>query len=278
MADEENWKAVLEIDLQSREGKTIPGRVYHRGPLLIQKPFYPEGPEICHLYILHPPGGVVAGDELGLTLCAESGARGLLTTPSAAKFYRSPVPQLWGRSRQTFRVASGASLEWFPQETILFNGARARIETRVDLEETASFLGWEILSLGRPASGERFNEGICFQRFEIYRQGEPVWIEQNRIEGGSRFLDARWGMGGYSVTGTFAAVLPRHGSFPEIPPQMKEASGEDLFSVTRMGEVLLGRYLGCHAEHAKFFFIRIWEIIRSHAMNRKISIPRIWNT
>lgn len=275
---EENWKAVLEIDLEKKEGKTVVGRVCHRGPLLVQKAFYPEGPETCHLYILHPPGGVVAGDYLGLTLSAEPGARGLLTTPSAGKFYRSGERHLWGHAQQTFHVGFGASLEWFPQETILFDGTQARIETRVELEEGGSFLGWEILCLGRTASGERFKKGTCSQKFEIYRGGEPVWIERNRIEGGSPFLENRWGMGGFTVTGTFACVLPRQNSFPESFPEVNQVRREELFCVSRLGEVLLARYLGRHAESAKAFFLQVWEIVRPYMMNRKICIPRIWHT
>lgn len=48
---EENWKAVLEIDLEKKEGKTVVGRVCHRGPLLVQKAFYPEGPEIGRAHV-----------------------------------------------------------------------------------------------------------------------------------------------------------------------------------------------------------------------------------
>ncbi|MHB8482164.1 MAG: urease accessory protein UreD [Nitrospiria bacterium] len=275
---EESWKAVLEIDLEKKGGKTIVGRMRHQGPLLVQKGFYPEGPETCHLYILHPPGGVVAGDYLGLTLSAEPGARGLLTTPSAGKFYRSGGQHLWGHSQQAFHVGRGASLEWFPQETILFDGTQSRIETRVDLEEEGSFLGWEILCLGRTASGEWFKEGTCSQRFEIYRSGEPVWIERNRIEGGSPFLEERWGMGGFTVTGTFACVLPRPDSFPDLFPEAYRFREDEFFCVSRPGGILLARYLGSQAESAKAFFLQVWGKVRPYMMNREICIPRIWHT
>ena len=37
----------------------------HEGPFCIQRPFYP-GDGACHVYLLHPPGGLAAGDELDL--------------------------------------------------------------------------------------------------------------------------------------------------------------------------------------------------------------------
>ncbi|MEZ5578965.1 MAG: urease accessory protein UreD [Candidatus Competibacteraceae bacterium] len=38
---------------------------------------------------------------------------------------------------------------------------------RIDLQGDARFLGWEILCLGRPAAGERFEFGECRQNFRI---------------------------------------------------------------------------------------------------------------
>ena len=132
---------------------TVVARRRHEGPFCIQQPFYP-GDGACHVYLLHPPGGLAAGDELDLTVDVEPGAAALLTTPAATKFYGSDgAPSV---QRQTLRVAAGAALEWLPLDTILFGGSRALIETDVELEPGARFIGWEQLSLGRPLSGDRY--------------------------------------------------------------------------------------------------------------------------
>ncbi len=132
---------------------TVVARRRHEGPFCIQRPFYP-GDGACHVYLLHPPGGLAAGDELDLTVDVEPGAAALLTTPAATKFYRSDgAPSV---QRQTLRVAAGAALEWLPLDTILFGGSRALIETDVVLAPGARFIGWEQLSLGRPLSGDRY--------------------------------------------------------------------------------------------------------------------------
>ena len=61
MAVSEGWQARLDLEFALSQQKTVISKRRHSGPLTIQRPFYPEG-DVCHLYLLHPPGGVVAGD------------------------------------------------------------------------------------------------------------------------------------------------------------------------------------------------------------------------
>ena len=127
------------------------------GPLTVQRPFHPEGAP-CHLYLLHPPGGVVGGDEIDLRVGIADGAHALLTTPGATKFYRSIGPQ--SRVRQSFSVAADARLEWLPQDNILFPGANLALDSEFHLQQGARLLAWETLALGRPVIGERFVQGL----------------------------------------------------------------------------------------------------------------------
>ncbi len=72
-------------------------------------------------------------------------------------------------------VGAGGICEYLPQETIVFNGARAAISTRVNLTGDARYLGWDIVCLGRPACGERFKQGEVRQRLEIFRDQKPIF-------------------------------------------------------------------------------------------------------
>ena len=65
------------------------------------------------------------------------------------------------------RARAGAIVEWLPQETLLFDGARAAIATAVELAGDARFIGWDVIQLGRTASGERFASGRLRQTVEI---------------------------------------------------------------------------------------------------------------
>src|SRR6187402_782414 len=122
MTTSSSWHARLELGFSRSGSRTVLARRRHFGPLIVQRPFYPEG-GICHVYLVHPPGGIVGGDQLALQVEVERDAHALLTTPAATRFYRAgPHPR--AALNQQF-VVQDAALEWLPQETIVFDGARA---------------------------------------------------------------------------------------------------------------------------------------------------------
>ena len=135
----------------------------HVGPLTVQRPFYPED-DVCHLYLLHPPGGIVGGDELTISATLATDSHALITQPGAGKFYRSRGPQ--AQLRQDFYLAPQATLEWLPQDTILFPGANANIQSVFHLAQESRLLAWDLLCLGRPVMQETFSHGTLRNRLE----------------------------------------------------------------------------------------------------------------
>jgi urease accessory protein len=246
------------------------------GGLIRNDEFYPEGEGVCHVYVLHPPGGVVGGDELNIDVDVSAAAAALLTTPAAGKFYRSAGPL--ARQRQTLHAAAGAVLEWLPQETIVFAGASAAVTTRVNLEGDARFMGWEILCLGRPGSGERFASGELCQTWEIRRDGKPLFVERAVYDGEGAALNAPWGLAGEPVCGSLVCVGDYAAALDEIRAATAALHSEGLFSVSQLAEVLVCRYLGGHSDEAKSCFIRVWEILRPLVSRRAACPPRIWAT
>jgi len=272
------WMASLALTFAGRGGSTEMIRRGQVGPLAVQRPFFPEGSEVCHVYVLHPPGGIVPGDSLEIDVNVEQGAHALITAPAATKVYRSD-----GRTsalKQTLRAADGAFLEWLPQDTILFNGARISLDTRIDLAGSAACIGWDILCFGRPACDERFDEGYCRQRLEVWRDGVPLLIERTRYEGAVH--DASWGLRGACVTATLFATSPALG-VDENAALLAELRAlpvkpGDLCSATLVSGVVVMRYLGNSVENARILFEKGWRLARPLIFGRPVCHPRIWST
>ncbi|HEX6157121.1 MAG TPA: urease accessory protein UreD [Burkholderiales bacterium] len=258
-----SWKAELALGFERDGGRTVLARRRHDGPLVVQKPLYPEGGEVCHAIIVHPPAGVAGGDELSLSVDAGQSAFVQLTTPGAGKWYRSAGP--WASQKLAFGVAG--TLEWLPQETIVYDGALADLFTDVRLAGGARYLGWEILCLGRSGSGERFSRGTVRLSTRIARDGKLAWLERGRIEGGGKLMQSPAGLGGHSVCGTLVAAAP------QIAP--RRADG---LAVTCLPGILVARYLGDSSEQAKQLFARLWAAIRLELLGREAVEPRIWRT
>lgn len=251
----------------------------HYGPLRVQKALYPEGPPVAHAIIVHPPGGVVGGDELRIDIGVDSGAAAVVSTPGAAKWYRANGQV----SRQHLRmhVAADAALEWLPQETIFFNDADVLLDTSIDLQGNARFIGSDILCFGRTASGERFDNGRIRQKLRIQRDGVPLWVEQGRLLGGSVQMRSPLGLAGHTVCANLVAV-----GLPLSPPLMQAlrerctevADGRGRFGATQMKSVLLVRYLGASSEVARHVMLAAWRSLRPALLQREATELRIWNT
>jgi len=268
-----SWKASLALEFCLQDQKTTLARKVHDGPLVVQKALYPEGGEVCHAIVVHPPGGIAGGDELNLDVKTGSGAAALLTTPGATKWYRSAGA--WARQSVAFDVKG--TLEWLPQETIVFDGALADTGYEVDLGPDAGIIGWDIVCLGRTGSGERFTRGTLRSSMRVRREGKLLWRERARIDGGGRLLDSPAGLGGSPVFGTlFACSLNLN---QELVTEMRKTEPESgRGAVTLLPGILLARYLGDSTEAARRYFIALWRILRPELAGREAIEPRIWST
>ncbi|VAW99607.1 Urease accessory protein UreD [hydrothermal vent metagenome] len=272
--DGRSWRAELSLTYNKSHGRSVIAKREHVGPLVVQKPFYPEGDEVCHTYILHPPGGVVGGDQLTVNIDVQADAHALLTTPASTKFYR--CDDRHARQNQNLIVADNGILEWLPQDTILFDQAKVKTATRVELEPQARFVGWEILCLGRPASNELYDNGYCRQSFEIWRAGKPELVERSSLVGGSELLNAKWGMAGYSVMGLMVLVGANKAMLDLA--RSVESVNNGLGSVTLIDDILVCRCLARQGMEAREYFTRIWAALRLEWIGCTAEPPRIWNT
>jgi urease accessory protein len=270
------WAARLELGYEHEDGVTRLTRRRHVGPLRVQKPFYPEGPDVCHSLLLHPSGGIAGGDRLEVELTAGAQARVLVTTPGATKWYRSAGPT--AKQRAKLVIGAGASLEWLPQENIVFDGAHVRMITQVDLAEGACYIGWDITRLGRTASGERFEAGEFCSRTEVQRAGRRLWGDYAQIEGGAALLRSPAGLAGRPLMGTLLVAGPTTGRGLLDACRGLAPNDDAHWGVTAVPGVLVARYLGGSAEAARSYFVALWRLVRRALLEREVSVPRIWST
>jgi urease accessory protein len=273
------WLGRLELEFQSVARGTQLSRAEHEGPLRIQRVLEPEGPQCPHVYLLHPPGGVVGGDRLETHVSVGPGARVLLTTPAAQKLYRSA-----GQSAEISNVLTlgeGASLDFLPSETLAFPAAQARSATRVELAADATFIGWDIACYGMPARGETFDRGHVLSRFELYRGSVPLAIEALELGGAPDVRDGAFGLRGRPVVANLYAV-PRAGTIESsLVERLREAFSvqpPELCSVSSLGELLVVRALGESVQRVRTRLIEAWQILRPALLARPAVLPRVWAT
>lgn len=282
------WQAQLNLRFAARasasavNARTVLVERTHSGPLVVQKTLHPEGERICHAIIVHPPGGIAGGDELHLHANLEAGAHAVLTTPGAGKWYKANGRD--AAQHLQFKLSAGATLEWLPQETILFDAARVRMHMRVDLEADAKFAGWEIVCFGRRAAGEKFAQGHLRQSVQIWRGDELLWNEAANLEAGSRAMLSPVGLNGHTISAVFlvaAGAVPAEilEACRAIVPSGRGAPGEtNSYGVTALPQIFAARFVGDYVEQARDYFEKLWQVLRPWYANVGMQRPRIWST
>ncbi|MCB9586903.1 MAG: urease accessory protein UreD [Polyangiaceae bacterium] len=283
------WRAELNLICQGSapHGSELAANksvIRHRrrsGPLALQRVLYPEGPSPCHAILLHPPGGVAGGDLLAVDVAVTTGGGLFGTTPASTKFYKSAGRR--ARSVQHLRVSGDACLEWFPQETLVFNEAELELETEVELEPGSGFAAWEIVCLGRHHMGERFERGSLLQRWTIWRRvgsaRRRVFHERLALAADDPMRGAPWGLGGRRVFASLVLSCDQ----ADTNAQLRDAIGKDdsarlVVGLTRLDGLVVVRALADAPGPVRGVFEALWgrwrELERGQAPHR----PRIWDT
>jgi urease accessory protein len=278
------WNASLQLNYSPREstdGRKTVAHFNHTGPLRILQSLYPEGDAICHNVLVHPPGGLVGGDTLDVTIDVAPGAHGLLTTPGATRFYRSDgEPAL---QRSTIAVATDARMEWLPMEAICYSGCLAENHLTIKLAPGAEMIGWDVTALGLPAANKPFESGHFCQHLEV----PGVWLERANIKAlDSLLLNSPLGLAGHRCFATMYFVA---GS--KLERQRRQSALDAARSVIEAnrlcatagatspdGQVVLVRVLAPVVEPAMALLRSVWLAWRSQLWALETSSPRIWST
>ncbi|WP_424192952.1 urease accessory protein UreD [Ampullimonas aquatilis] len=281
-AQSESWQAALKLGFCHEHGRTVLRERSHFGPLRIQKPLYPEGDGCCHVLIVHPPGGIAGGDQLSMTVRLDNRTHAFVTTPGATKWYGGK-PQHSSQSTH-ITLRPGARLEWLPQENIVFNQALACSKTCIDVTEDTQLIAWDVTVLGRKAMQETFAQG-CFQpSFELLKNGQLLWADYGKINGGDALLSSPLGLAGRHVFGTLCAyglatlTVTERDALLERLREVGLAEGDSAGISYLPQGVLLVRVISHQAETARHYLCALWQILRPIMMKVAPVMPRIWAT
>ena len=274
------WRGRLSIDY-ILDGERTVAHDRHEGPLRVLKRLYPEGPGICHHVLVHPPGGVVGGDTLLLEGRLASGTHAVLTTPGATRFYRSEGAR--ALQKVSFHVCDGARLEWLPMEAIAHPGCVAENHVTLALDAGAETIGWDVLALGLPASGEPFDRG----RFQQHLECRGQWLERGLVDAAdSVLMDSPVGLAGYRVLATLWFA-----SGSALPPARRDAlleAARGLAAIDPLAPtsgatapqagLVVMRVLAQRVESARSLLASVRAAWRALAWQLDAHPPRIWRT
>jgi len=273
------WRAELSLDYLNEDHRSV-ARFVHKGPLRILKSLYPEGDAICHNVLVHPPGGLVGGDTLDMTVTVGSGAHGLVTTPGATRFYKSEA----GLATQQLkaRLEEGARLEWLPLEAIAYNQCDALNRAVFDLSSSGEMMAWDITALGLPAAGMPFDQGTFRQHLEI----KGAWLERGTLRASdTRLINSPLGLAGHKCMATLvfasgsAMASARLERGLASARERVEAHGLRLQAgvTSPHPQIMVARVLAPVTEHAMQLLKQIWAVWRHEMWQLGSTPPRLWN-
>ena len=290
-----HWSASLDLRFGTRRGQTVLLQNTHRGPLRLIKALKADGETSAaaggqtrlDAMIVHPPGGLAAGDSLRLRIDLEEGARVRSSTPGSQKWYR-------GRASASthIQVARGAQLEWLPQPSIVYDGAFVDQSLRVDLDADCAMVGSECLVLGRRSMGERFANGWLRQSIRINRAGRPVWQDFTDAAADAPLWGASAGWAGRVVCASVWAIGVHGATLDEaalvdqwramVTTATGQGAGQDgrlLGGATCMAPgIVLAKILGDEADTVSALAQQLWALARPPVLGEAAQAMRIWAT
>jgi urease accessory protein len=267
---------IARIGFAAHESRTRLASLYQRAPLRVLFPRAPSD-EPPHAVLVMTSGGVAGGDRLEVEIGMGQNARAVATTQAAEKVYRSA-----GAAAQmtvALRAGPGSWLEWCPQETILFERARLRRHTTLQLGPDARTLAGDILVFGRRAHGERLRTGSVRDAWRVHRGDRLVWADALRLEGdiGAR-LSAPFGFAGAAA---YASLIYAGADAAAWRDALRDLLGcghaGQRAGVTCLPGLLLARWLDQDAARLRACFSRTWTGLRHMAAGLPARAPATWN-
>jgi urease accessory protein len=265
-----------DIRFEHRDGATRLARLFHHDPLRVLFPNSRAG-DLALGTLVTTSGGLVGGDRLDIGLSVGPSAAAMVTTQAAEKVYRSAGPDV--HVATSLKVEDGAWMEWLPQEAILFDGARLRRTTTLDVAGEGRALAGELLVFGRTAHGERFTYGLARDAWEVRRDARLIWADALHLDGDiAAILDHPACFGGATAYGTVLYAAPDADRHLDAARSLLEAVTPGIrAAATCFDGLLVIRWIGAPAHHLRRDYARFWSAFRSHAAGLPARLPRLWD-
>jgi urease accessory protein len=221
------------------------------------------------MVLVNTAGGVAGGDRFEWRLSAGPGAALVVTTQAAERVYRSLGPA--ARIETALTLGPGASLEWLPQETILFEAARLERRLEAEMAEDARLTVLEAVALGRAAMGEAVATGALSDQWRIRRGGRLIHAEALRADGDlARAIAGPATMDGCRALATLVHVAPGAGACIDAARAMLEPGVGVLAGASARDDVLIVRILARDLAPLRATVVRFLERFR------RARPPSVW--
>lgn len=265
---------LAHVGFVQRDGVTRLADLDQRSPLRVLFPRVETGePPLAAVTTVS--GGLVGGDRMKVVVSVDGGAEVVAVGQAAEKVYRSTGPD--SIVETNLSVSTDAWLEWLPQETILFDGARLSRKTVATVDSGGRLMAGESLVFGRLARGEVMRSGLVRDRWEIRSDGRLVWADALLIEDDIlETLDAASGFGGARAYATALYVGPDATSHLDTAKELVAACAGVRSGATCVGGVLVARWLSENPLALRREFEKYWMAMRGVVGGLPARLPRLW--
>lgn len=264
-----------EIGFERRRGQSHLKHLYQSDPLRVLFP-HSAAQELPVAVVSSTAGGLVGGDQLDIRVSVGSQAGALVTVQAAEKVYRSSGPT--SQINVELSAAEGSWLEWLPQETIVFEGARLRRLTKVELASGARLLAGEMLVLGRLAGGERFTHGLLRDAWQVRRNNRLCWADALHLERDiDQVLCSPAGFNNCRCCATAIYAAEDAAEHVSLARELLPAEEGVGVGATCVGGLLLVRWLADQPLTLRNHFGRFWMAFRHRVAGLPEQLPRLWH-
>jgi urease accessory protein len=225
--------------------------------------------------IINSSGGIAGGDRLEIEVVALNHASVAVTTQAAEKIYRALDRP--ARVATKLKACGTAKLAWLPQETIVFNQARIRRQTEIDLCSGAELIALEWLVLGRAARGEEVVSGHISDSWRLKRDGHLIWADGFRVsDEGFAQLHRKALLGNWKAVGTLIYFGPsletRLGILREIA-----ASLDCRCAATIVGAIIIVRVAAAASSDLRRGLRSLLEQFSRELGPGPFGVPKMWS-